>query len=78
MIVDPDKLVERTEVFASGNSEDAKESVMKYLHDWFHWKHIIDLGDITTSRAVEMYALMWRSLRMATGSHRFNIKVVTS
>ncbi|MBL8078455.1 MAG: NAD(P)-binding domain-containing protein [Anaerolineales bacterium] len=78
VMVDPDKLVERTEVFVSGNSADAKASVMKYLHDWFHWKHIIDLGDITTSRAVEMYALMWRSLRMATGSHRFNIKVVTT
>jgi len=78
VMVDPDKLVERTEVFVSGNSADAKASVMKLLHDWFHWKHIIDLGDITTSRAVEMYALMWRSLRVATGSHRFNIKVVST
>lgn len=78
VMVDPDKLVERTDIFVSGNSADAKASVTKILHNWFHWKHVIDLGDITTSRAVEMYSLLWRSLRLATGSHRFNIKIVSS
>lgn len=78
VMVDPDKLVERTDIFVSGNSADAKARVIKILHDWFHWKHIIDLGDITTSRAVEMYSLLWRSLRLSTGSHRFNIKVVST
>jgi predicted dinucleotide-binding enzyme len=78
VMVDPDKLVERTDIFVSGNSADAKARVIKILHDWFHWKHIIDLGDITTSRAVEMYTLLWRSLRLATKSHRFNIKVVST
>lgn len=78
VMVDPDKLVERTHVFVSGNSADAKATVTGFLRDWFHWKHVIDLGDITTSRSVEMYALLWRSLRLATGSHRFNIKVVTA
>jgi predicted dinucleotide-binding enzyme len=78
VMVDPDKLVERTDIFVSGNSADAKASVTKILQNWFHWKHIIDLGDISTSRAVEMYSLLWRSLRIATGSHRFNIKVVSS
>jgi predicted dinucleotide-binding enzyme len=77
IMVDPDKLVERTDVFVSGNSADAKATVSKLLKE-FGWKHIIDLGDITTSRAVEMYSIMWRSLRLATSSHRFNIKVVTS
>ncbi len=76
VMVDPEKLVERTDVFLSGNSAEAKATVTKILHDWFHWNHIIDLGDISTSRAVEMYALLWRSLRLATSSHRFNIKVV--
>ena len=78
VMVDPDKLVERTDIFVSGNSADAKASVTKILHNWFHWKHVIDLGDISTSRAVEMYSLLWRSLRLATGSHRFNIKIVSS
>ena len=77
IMVDPDKLVERTDVFVSGNSADAKATVSKLLKE-FGWKHIIDLGDITTSRAVEMYAVMWRALRLAESSHRFNIKVVTA
>jgi predicted dinucleotide-binding enzyme len=78
IMVDPDKLVERTDVFMSGNSADAKATVAMILRDWFGWKHIIDLGDITTSRAVEMYVVLWRSLRLSLSSRRFNIKVVTS
>ncbi|NOH03603.1 MAG: NAD(P)-binding domain-containing protein [Chloroflexi bacterium] len=76
VMVDPDKLVERTDIFVSGNSAEAKAKVTMILQKWFHWKHVIDLGDITTSRGVEMYSLLWRSLRLATHSHRFNIKVV--
>ena len=78
IMVDPSKLTEKTTVFISGNSADAKATVNKLLHDWFGWKSVIDLGDITTSRSVEMYAVLWRNLRQATASHRFNIKVVTS
>ena len=78
VMVDPAKLIERTSVFVSGNSADAKASVSTILRDWFGWRSIIDLGDITTSRAVEMYVVLWRSLRIAISSHRFNIKVVTS
>ena len=78
VMVDPDKLLERTDVFISGNSAEAKAMVASILRDWFGWKRIIDLGDITTSRGVEMYVVMWRHLRLAVSSHRFNIKVVTS
>ena len=78
VMVEPDKLIERTDVFVSGNSADAKATVTKILRDWFGWQHVIDLGDITTSRAAEMYVVLWRSLRLAISSRRFNIKVVTS
>lgn len=78
VMVEPDKLVERTDIFVSGNSAQAKAEVTKILQKWFHWKHVIDLGDITTSRGVEMYSLLWRSLRLTTGSHRFNIKIVST
>ena len=77
VIVDPGKLLERSDVFVSGNSADAKASVSTILRS-FGWTSIIDLGDITTSRAVEMYTLLWRALRIATNSHRFNIRVVRS
>ena len=78
VMVDPGKLAEKTTVFVSGNSADAKATVNKLLHDWFGWRSVIDLGDITTSRGVEMYSILWRNLRQATSSQRFNVKVVAS
>lgn len=78
VMADPAKLVEMTDVFVSGNDLEAKSTVMKLLHDWFGWRHIIDLGDITTARGVEMYVLFWHYLRDVTPAQRFNIKVVSS
>jgi 8-hydroxy-5-deazaflavin:NADPH oxidoreductase len=78
VMVDPAKLLEKTHVFVSGNDIEAKAIVVRILRDWFGWKEIIDLGNITTARSVEMYVLLWHSLRNAISSQRFNIKVVTS
>jgi 8-hydroxy-5-deazaflavin:NADPH oxidoreductase len=78
VMVDPAKLKEATSIFVSGNNIDAKATVISILRDWFGWKSIIDLGDITTARGVEMYALLWGSLRRVLPSMQFNIKVVTS
>ena len=78
VMVDPAKLLERTDVFVSGDDIEAKATVVKILRDWFGWKEIIDLGGIESSRSVEMYVLLWHSLRNAISSQRFNIKVVTS
>jgi len=38
---------------------DAKARVVKILMEWFGWKSIIDLGDITTARATEMLLPIW-------------------
>jgi 8-hydroxy-5-deazaflavin:NADPH oxidoreductase len=78
LMVNPDKLPGRTNVFVSGNDADAKETVTKMLRDWFGWRSIIDLGDITTSRGVEMYMILWVSLRRVMDAERLNIKVMTS
>jgi predicted dinucleotide-binding enzyme len=78
VMVEPNKLLERTEVFVSGNDIEAKATVVMILRDWFGWKEILDLGDITTSRSVEMYLLLWQSIRKAIPAQRFNIKIVTS
>jgi hypothetical protein len=77
VMVDPGKLAERTDVFVSGDDTEAKAVVISILRDWFGWKSVIDLGDIRTSRGVEMFVVMWQSLRNWTSSHRFNIRVVT-
>jgi predicted dinucleotide-binding enzyme len=78
VMVDPAKLLERTNVFVSGDDIEAKATVVRILRDWFGWREIIDLGGIETSRGVEMYVLLWHNLRNAISSQRFNIKVVTS
>src|SRR5512133_3761738 len=78
VMVDPAKLLERTDVFISGDDIEAKATVVKILRDWFGWREIIDLGGIETSRGVEMYVLLWHNLRNAISSQKFNIKVVTS
>lgn len=78
VMVDPAKLLETTDVFVSGNDIEAKATVVTILRDWFGWRSVIDLGDITTARGVEMFLPLWRSLRDVIPELRFNIKVVTS
>jgi predicted dinucleotide-binding enzyme len=77
VMVNPTRLSERSDVFVSGNSQDAKARVTKLLKD-FGWKSVIDLGDITTSRGVEMYVILWRCFRLAVSSYHFNIKLIQS
>jgi len=78
VIVDPNKLIEKTAVFVSGNDIEAKSTVVRILKEWFGWREVIDLGDITTSRSVEMYMMLWHDLRKVIASKRFNIKIVTA
>jgi predicted dinucleotide-binding enzyme len=77
VMVDPRKLSEKTDVFVSGNDPEAKATVTAILRDWFGWRSIIDLGDITTSRGVEMFVILWQNMRDAISSPRFNIKIVS-
>jgi 8-hydroxy-5-deazaflavin:NADPH oxidoreductase len=77
VMVDPRKLSEKTDVFVSGNDIEAKATVITMLREWFGWKSVVDLGDITTARGVEMFVILWQSLRDAGSSPRFNIKVVS-
>jgi 8-hydroxy-5-deazaflavin:NADPH oxidoreductase len=78
VMVAPEKLQEKTSVFVSGDDIEAKAAVVRILKEWFGWKDVIDLGGIMTARSVEMYIMLWHSLRTVVPSSRFNIKVVTS
>ena len=78
VVADPNKLIEKTDVFVSGNDIEAKATVVRILKEWFGWREVIDLGDIVTSRSVEMYVLLWHDIRKAISSQRFNIKLVTA
>ncbi len=63
-------------LFMCGNDVDAKARVTGWLKSWFGWKDIIDLGDITNSRGMEMYLPLWLRLWGALGTGMFNVKVM--
>ena len=62
--------------FVSGNDEAAKARVRDLLRSWFGWRHVIDLGDITTARGTEMLLPIWVRLWGALGTPMFNFKIV--
>ena len=65
-------------VFVSGNDADAKAQVAGWLDEWFGWKResIIDLGDITSARGVEMVLPLWLRLMVTFKTPMFNFHVV--
>ena len=75
-MVDPARVPGEHDVFVSGNDPGAKEKVTAILKDWFGWKSVIDLGDISTARGTEGYILMWLRLYGALKTADFNIRVV--
>lgn len=63
-------------VFLCGNHAGAKSEVSRILKEWFGWSHVLDIGDITMSRGLEVYVAFWVRLYMSLGTPDFNIKVV--
>jgi 8-hydroxy-5-deazaflavin:NADPH oxidoreductase len=65
-------------VFIAGNDADAKTKVKEILAS-FGWiaANILDLGDITKARGLEMYLPLWLSIYGATNNGAFNIKIVS-
>ncbi len=64
--------------FIAGNDTEAKAKV-KELMASFGWtvSNILDLGDISKARGVEMYLPLWLSIYGATNNGAFNIKIVS-
>ena len=62
-------------MFVCGNDADAKTKVKGWLGEWFGWRDVIDLGDITTSRGTEMLLPIWVRLWGALGTPMFNFKI---
>jgi predicted dinucleotide-binding enzyme len=77
LMVNPRQLADGDHtLFTSGNDAEAKAQVVHLLTTWFGWKHILDLGDITTARGTEMYLPLWQRLWGALGTGVLNIKIV--
>jgi predicted dinucleotide-binding enzyme len=77
LMVDPGQLAggEHT-MFVSGNDADARRQVSGWLREWFGWKDVIELGDITNARGTEMYLPLWVRVFGAVGTPTFSIRVV--
>jgi predicted dinucleotide-binding enzyme len=63
-------------MFVCGNDPSAKDEVTRVLKDWFGWRDVLDLGDITNARGMEMYVSLWIRLWGGLGIPMFNVKVV--
>jgi predicted dinucleotide-binding enzyme len=77
VMVDPGRVGTDHDVFVCGNDPQAKAQVSELLQA-FGWpsEHVVDLGDISASRGVEAYLLLWLRLYGARGTSEFNIRVV--
>ena len=76
VMVDPGKVAGGDhDLFISGNDAAAKQRVTALLEEWFGWKSVIDLGDITTARGTEMLLPVWIRLWGALGTPMFNFRI---
>jgi predicted dinucleotide-binding enzyme len=77
VMVDPSRVAGGDHTaFVSGNDAGAKGKVVEILKGWFGWKHVVDLGDISTARGTESYVALWVRLYGALGTAEFNVKIV--
>lgn len=77
LMVDPGSLADGDHtLLICGNDEGAKSAVTGYLRDWFGWKDILDLGDITNARATEGSLILWTRLFGVLGTAQFSQKIV--
>jgi predicted dinucleotide-binding enzyme len=63
-------------MFVCGNDAGAKAQVVDLLRQGFGWQDVLDLGDLTAARAMEMFLPLWLRLFGALQTPAFNIKVV--
>jgi hypothetical protein len=75
VMVDPSRVPGDHDAFLCGNDADARAQVTAILRDWFGWRHVHDLGDITAARGTEMVLPIWLRLYGALKTGDFNFHV---
>ena len=73
LMVNPSLVPGEHDLFMSGDNMDAKATVRMILQDWFGWKTVIDLGDITTARGTEQWLALWVRVMNAWKTPQFNL-----
>jgi len=79
VMVNPSLVPGDHNLFICGNDAAAKEEVISLLASWFSWKpeNIVDLGDITGARGMEMLMPFWLRLFQGVIRHpHFNYQIV--
>lgn len=76
VMVEPSLIPGDHDMFLCGNDAEAKATVRTILSDWFGWRHVIDLGDITNARATEQLLPIWVRLWGVLQTPNFNLHVV--
>lgn len=76
LMVNPSLVKGEHDIFICGDDAGAKTMVTDILKNWFGWKSVIDVGDITAARATEMLLPIWVRLMGLYKSPNFNFKIV--
>lgn len=76
LMVNPSLVPGDHDIFVAGNDKAAKDKVTQILKEWFGWRSVFDLGDISAARALEMLLPIWLRLMGAFQSPNFNFKIV--
>jgi 8-hydroxy-5-deazaflavin:NADPH oxidoreductase len=63
------------DVFVAGNDPAARDRVVRFLRTEFGWRTVLDLGDLTAARGLEMMIMAWLKIWAALGTGDFNFKV---
>lgn len=75
VMVDPSRVPGESTMMIAGDDADAKVLVASLLQS-FGWKDILDLGELTAARTLEMYVMLWVRLWGTVKTADFNVKVV--
>ena len=59
-----------------GNDEAAKAEAMGLFAEWFGWRDMVDLGDISAARGTEAFLLLWVRLYGRFQSPMVQLKLV--
>jgi predicted dinucleotide-binding enzyme len=76
VMVDPGSVPGRHTIYVCGNDAAARSAVGELLQA-FGWpaESVLDLGDITAARGVEMWLIHWITLMRRLGTAQFNLEV---
>jgi predicted dinucleotide-binding enzyme len=75
VMVDPAALNQESTVFVAGNDQAARQTAIELAGD-LGWTDVLDLGDLTAARGLEMYVPLWLRIYGTLGRPWFNIRVV--